>query len=217
MQSIYHPALGQNVNFQVTQVPEGGDSQTSAVIEMMAEYARQDSSSAEIQGDARQALAQYPDMAPEESVFWWVKRRLQFVRDEETAKPFQAGMPVNDVVVETLIRPRDMSVICEDGSCNRQGDCDDFAMYTASLLLALGIPAAFVTVAADPNSTDYSHVYVAAYPQGRGRVPLDTSHGGNPGWETDRATKRREWPASGDGSLMGILILVIGAWLLCRW
>src|SRR3990172_5349573 len=89
-----------------------------------------------------------------------VKRRLQFVRDEETAKPFQSGMGVGDVVVETLIRPRDMSVLCADGSCVRQGDCDDFSMYTASLLLALGIKAAFVTVAASPSSSHYSHVYV---------------------------------------------------------
>lgn len=217
MQSLYHPALGQNVNFEVAQVPEGGDAQTESVIAMMAGYAREDSSSGPVQADAQAALAQYPGMPPEESVFWWVKKHIRFVRDEETAKPFQAGMPVNDVVVETLIRPRDMSVLCADQSCVRQGDCDDFSMYTASLLLALGIQAAFVTVAADPSSNDYSHVYVAAYPQGRGRVALDTSHGDTPGWETNRATKKREWPVGGVGEWLGLAILIVGAWMLCRW
>lgn len=217
MQTIYHPALGQNLNYEVAQVPEGGDAQTAAVIDMMAGYARDDSSSMEVQRDARAALAQYPGMPPEESVFWWVKARLQFVRDEETAKPVQAGMPVNDVVVEMLIRPRDMSVLCADGSCVRQGDCDDFSMYTVALLLALDIPAAFVTVAADPSSSDYSHVYVAAYPQNRGRVALDTSHGARPGWETDRAARKREWPVSGVGPWLGMAILIVGAWMLCRW
>lgn len=209
MKSLFHPALGQTVNYSVSEVPEGGDGQTSAVIGMMSRYAVEDSSTREIQLDAQRALADNPTLAPEEAVFWWVKRRIRFVRDEETVVPFgdQGG-----VMVEALIRPVDMSTMAGD----KQGDCDDFSMYTASLLLALGIPAAFVTVAASPGNNDFSHVYVAAYPGGR-RVPLDTSHGDRPGWETPRAHRIKEWEVGGIGWIAPVLVMTaIGAWLLCR-
>jgi hypothetical protein len=221
---LYHPALGQDVRYEVREVPEGGDAQTEMVIGMMRGYVVEDAGSEEIRGDVEMALAESPGLNPAEAVFWFVKRRLRFVKDESTAVPFQEGMGQGDVVVETLIRPRDMSTLCGDrgsgaGTCMRQGDCDDFSMYTACLLTAAGVPAAFVTVAADSRTTDYSHVYVAAYPDGGGRVALDTSHGSVPGWETDKAQRVREWPVSrgGVGELVGLSILVLGALALCRW
>ena len=209
MAMLYHPALGQTVQFQVDEVPAGGDSQTAAVIGMMRSYAVQDAGSPEIQADARRAVSESPTVPPEEAVFWFVKRRLQFVRDEDTALPFQALTP--HPIVETLIRPRDMSTLCPPGSfCQRIGDCDDYAMYAASLLRALGIPSAFVTVAAVPGQEDFSHVYIAAYPPGRGRVPLDTSHGDRPGWETQSSHRVQEWPLDG-GMTPLVLILALGA------
>ncbi len=226
MQSIYHPGLGQSVNYSMVQVPEGGDGQTAAVVGLMNRYATEDATSQEIQADLRSALAQCPGCSPVEAVFWWVKGRVRFVRDEDTASPF----PTVDggVVVEALIRPRDMSVLCGGGgggsgnsagntaSCSRVGDCDDFSMYTAALLKAAGVPCAFVTVAADGGSNDYSHVYVAAYPNGV-RIPLDTSHGARPGWETGNAHRVREWPVGAGGGMLGLVILIgLGAILLCR-
>lgn len=213
MKSLYHPALGENVNYTIQEVPEGGDSQTAAVIGLMSQYAMEDSSSPEIQKDARQAISDHPGSTIPEAVFWYVKRRLRFVKDEETVLPFQAdGDAQRGVMVEALIRPRDMSVLTGD----RQGDCDDFSMYTASLLVALGVPVAFATVAATPGNSEYSHVYVVAYPNGE-RVPLDTSHGDRPGWETPRAHRIREWEVGGIGAALPMfVILAIGAWLLCR-
>ena len=58
MAMLYHPALGQTVQFQVDEVPAGGDSQTAAVIGMMRSYAVQDAGSPEIQADARQAVSE---------------------------------------------------------------------------------------------------------------------------------------------------------------
>jgi hypothetical protein len=74
-------------------------------------------------------------------------------------------------------------------------------MYAAALLVAAGVSASFVTVAADEADPGrYSHVYVAAYPKGGGRVPLDASHGEYPGWEVEsRYGRRREWPVTGGG------------------
>lgn len=208
---LYHPALGQDVNYSIQEVPEGGDGQTAAVIGIMSDYAVADSSSPEIQRDAAQAIAECAGCSAAEAVFWFVKKRLQFVRDEETVQPFQ-GAAGGGTLVEALIRPRDMSTLTN----TRLGDCDDFSMYTASLLLALGVPASFVTVAASPGNNDFSHVYVAAYQNGV-RVPLDTSHGDRPGWETPNAHRIQEWEVGGVGVILPLVVtLAIGAWLLCR-
>ena len=95
-------------------------------------------------------------------------------------------------MVEVLVRPRDMAV-----AKTRVGDCDDYSMYAACLLTALGIPAAFVTVAGDPRAPRYfTHVYVAAYPGGQ-RVPVDASHGKYCGWEAGMEIPvgaKQEWP-----------------------
>lgn len=214
---LYHPQLGQEVRYRVDEVPEGGDEQTSVVISLMRGYAVEDAASPEIQRDAQEALSQFPGMHPEEAVWNYVRSRMAFVRDEQTAAPFQ---PLYQFpIVETLIRPRDLSVLCESAHCQRQGDCDDYAMYTAALLLALGIPCSFVTVAADTANDEYSHVYVAAFPPGRGRVAMDTSHGSAPGWETPHYHRKQEWDLVATCSfntLIGLTTLALTVWMLWR-
>jgi hypothetical protein len=205
------------VNYAVTEIPDGGDEQTAAVIDLMTQYAEADAPSKEIQQEASDLLAEQTGLPPVEAVFWHVKRQLRFVRDEQTAIPFQELYA--SPVVETLIRPRDLVTFCatQGDGCVRQGDCDDFATYTASLLLALNIPCKFVTVAADSAAPDqYSHVYVAAYPAGQ-RIALDTSHGGYPGWETKAYTRIREWGVGSPLTRMLVpLALIAGAAYLCR-
>lgn len=213
---LYHPQLGQTVNYEVTQIPDGGDEQTAAVIALMVRYAVEDAASKEIQQEASRALAEQAGLPPVEAVFWHVKRSLRFVRDEQTAIPFQALYA--DPVVETLIRPRDVVTFCatQGDGCVRQGDCDDFSAYTASLLLALGIPCKFVTVAADSAAPDqFSHVYVAAYPAGQ-RIALDTSHGDYPGWETKAYKRIQEWGMGSPVAALVPLALIAGVAYLCR-
>lgn len=209
--TLAHPTLGQ-VKYEVTAVPTGGDGQTSAVVSLMSRYALEDSRHPIVIVAAQEAVRLRPDAPPHEAVFWYVKDRIRFVRDEETVTPWQNQTV--DPVVEALIRPVDMIAMCNGGaSCQRVGDCDDFSMLTAALLTALGIDAAFVTVAASRESDDFSHVYVAAYPNGV-RVPLDTSHGPHPGWETPNARRTQEWPVSGAGGWIGMITLVgLGAYL----
>jgi hypothetical protein len=209
VKSLYHPGLGQQVAFSNQEVPEGGDAQTAAVIGIMSRYAAEDASSPEVQRDAQQAMAECSGCMPEEAVFRWIKHRLRFVEDGVTAQPFDGeAQSQGGTFVEALIRPRDMAVL---GVGSQAGDCDDYSMYAASLLLALGVPVSFVTVAADPESSDFSHVYVAAYRNGV-RVPLDTSHGPRPGWETGRAKRIKEWPVySQHCSPLLIVLITAGA------
>ena len=89
----------------------------------------------------------------------------------------------------------------------RLGDCDDFSMYAASLLTALDIPCNFVTVAGDESNPNiFTHVYVAAYPNGE-RVVVDASHGPECGWEVYRPSGRKqEWAVSGNAPNAGMSV-----------
>ena len=200
MATIYHPGLGQTVGYQLALVPDDADGQVAQVIEMMASYVRRDVNSPEIQDDAAQvrlsAAAQGLDLVT--AVFRYVKRKLSFIPDEGLAGPFTSLTTPETPVVEVLIPPAVMSRMCPPGSvCRRLGDCDDWSMYTAALLLALGIPAKFVTVAVDGRDPNrFSHVYVAAYVNGD-RIPIDTSHGPGPGVEVQNVYRRQEWPVNG--------------------
>lgn len=203
--------------YSVSEVPSGGDGQTAAVIGLMAKYTLEDSKHPIVVADLRQALASHPDLPPAEAIYWYVKSRVRFVRDEDIVTPWQNQ--TTDPVVEALIRPVDMIAMCDGGrggaGCQRVGDCDDFSMYVAALLTAAGIRTSFATVAASPESADFSHVYVVAYPDGV-RLPLDASHGSHPGWETGQAMRIQEWPVGGGNTLLFLLAIgAVGAYL-CR-
>ena len=210
--SLLHPRLGA-VRYRMDEVSDEPDTQVAQVIGMMRRYAVEDATSPQIERDAHTAVQKYGE--PLESVYQYVRGRMGFVEDEETAQPLQAGSEWP--IVETLVRPRDMSVLPA-----QVGDCDDYAMYGASLLTALGVPCAFVTVAADPAAPGiYSHVYLAAYPttgaQAGQRVPLDLSHGPYPGWEVaNRYGKRTEWPLTGGCGVLGWVLVAAGAYALYR-
>lgn len=204
MAMIQHPLLGQ-VNYELLEVSDDPDTQVSQVISLMTGYVRADARTPEIERDAAEAVWQVAGQgqrAEAEAIFQYVKGRLSFMKDEHTAAPFAGWLQAP--VVEALIRPVDMSVLCSDGGCRRIGDCDDFAMYTAALLRARGIRAAFVTVAADQRYPGrFSHVYVAAYPDGH-RLALDTSHGSFAGWEVADVTRREEWPIDSTAALLAL-------------
>lgn len=75
----------------------------------------------------------------------------------------------------------------------KAGDCDDHATLLASLLLALGYDAEFVTVAPQPG--DFSHVYVEVQDKRTGQwLPLDTTtRASYVGWEPFNPARRRTW------------------------
>jgi hypothetical protein len=84
----------------------------------------------------------------------------------------------------------------------------------------MGYKVWFATLAASPDSQDYSHVYVVVRDHQGNRIPLDASHGGYPGWEAPeagRGMRYREWPVEGGVGVWGVVILMAGVWWLCRY
>lgn len=218
--TLYHPAFGAEVAAQETYVPDDPDGQVGATIGLMRRYVVEDMASPAIRRDALEAIggvdpSTLTQTERAQRVFQYVKGRLTFTGDEGLAGMGGFNDDPGAPVVEVLIRPRDMAVMCEGGGCRRVGDCDDFSMYTAALLGALGVRSSFVTVAADQAEPDrFSHVYVAAYPDGQ-RVPMDTSHGAHIGWEVDGVTRSEEWPITGMQDLVaaGVVIAAAVWWL----
>lgn len=208
----FHPAFGEELNYRYDVLPEHPDGQVAATIRLMSQYAVEDAGSKEIGAALRACLHGVPDpdhdpYQPIAAIYQWVKRHIRFSPDENISAEFEAQPDDGSGIVEVLIRPRDMVVLCGGvggvGGSGRQrlGDCDDYSMLLASMLLGAGVATpAFVTVAADPRDPDsYSHVYVVAYvsrPDGtQVRLPLDASHGTGPGWECpNKYGKKKEWP-----------------------
>lgn len=201
LQTISHPAFGGvPIRMEETYIPDDPEGQVAATIKLMQRYVLEDATSPAVVHDALEAVG--GDVAAEtltdrqkaEAVFRYVKSRLTFVEDETLTNGFGSHNP-NAPIVEALIRPADMAVMCDGVGCRRVGDCDDFSMYTAALLRSLGLRTAFVTVAADSSNPGlFSHVYVAAYTKDGQRLALDCSHGAYLGWETEQATRIKEWP-----------------------
>lgn len=177
--------------------------QVDDAISLMRQYVVEDSTSPEIIADVQAAIAAYPYGYPcpiVDACWRWVKNHIRFQHDQTISSPIDELK--NNPVIEVLIRPVDMSNIIRGGG-QAVGDCDDFSMYLAAMLLCAGVDVAFATVAADPAApTDYSHVYVVAYAgAGNGhsmRIPVDASHGKFAGWEVEnRFGRRKEWPIGG--------------------
>ena len=215
--TLYHPAFGGLVRYDIQEVSDDPDTQVAQVIGLMRGYTIADTSSPEIQRDAQscdsgQAI---------EDVYRFVRPRIAFTEDAENAAPltgwldrFQPGKPV----VEVLVRPRDMSVMSSRGDRSGRGDCDDYSMYAAALLRAKGIPVKFVTIAADAEQPDvFSHVYLACYVHGQ-RIPLDVSHGPYVGWESPVRYRIQEWDIDPSplSRLAWLAFLGAGAYLAYR-
>jgi hypothetical protein len=215
------------VRYSIKEVSDDPDTQVAQTIELMRQYAFEDSQNPILKQESW-TLSQGD---PIDDVWNWISRKdgmrqMQFVHDEVTGRPW-GDIGHWNPVVETLIRPVDQIV-----SPKAKGDCDDFSMYGAAHLLARGVPCSFCTVAADASDPSvYSHVYLVAYPQNgrrRGqRVPLDLSHGWFAGWETENHYgKRREWPITSEaisafdfcraGFFIGAASFAILLWEKCR-
>ena len=200
--TLYHPAFAGVVQAEALEVPDDPDLQVQATIELMSRYASEDACSPEVRELASRITAGAREQSEKAARIWdYVRHSVYFAHDEVLANPLLPLVSSRTPIVEILIRPRDLISMCSSGACRRMADCDDYSMLVASLLLACGIRAAFVTVAADPQDlTRFSHVYVAAYTDSGDRIPLDASHGKYPGWEVRNVGRRREWPLDGGSS-----------------
>lgn len=196
---MYHPAYGVTSTVQMQVLADDPDTQVEQTIGLMQQYAREDANAPEIKGELQQAYAAYGAFDPINAVWEYVRSHMKFVQDG-TRTPMVDDMPV----VEELVRPRDMHTW-------GIGDCDDYTVWAAALLMAGGVQVCFCTVAADgavPN--EYSHVYLVAYVDGQ-RVPLDFSHGDYPGWEVaNKFDKRREWPVMSSAMCSTCVLMLLG-------
>lgn len=185
---LNHPDLGE-VRVEAVEVGDSSDEQVSATIALMRRYALEDYPSEPVRRALALACRLYGCEDTIAAIHWWVRSSCRFVHDERTSASLQ---PLDQrPIVEILLRPVDMLHF-------RRGDCDDFSMLTASMLLAAGVDCNFVTVAADPATpADFTHVYVVAYPATGGRTAVDASHGPRVGWEAPSFGRRVEWPVRG--------------------
>jgi hypothetical protein len=183
----YHPGFAATVNYSRVPLSDDPDAAVAQTIGLMAQLVRADRTTAAFHALA-QRLAGGSVVELKRNVFTWCKSRVRFVQDHVIADslrlPRHASGFLNDVA-EVLIRPIDL-VRMPDA----QGDCDDFSMLAACILSSAGVPAFFVTLAADQRAPDqFSHVYVLA-----GADAFDASHGPYMGWEAkNRFGKRQVW------------------------
>jgi len=215
METAYHPAFQSRVPFRFEWLPDSPDGQVRATIHRMIHYIRSDAGSALIRDAARQAL----ELGSGDAIsgtWQLVKRSMKFQRDDKIAADLET--PEGDTrkfeTVEVLIRPIDQALLIKMRGMGIE-DCDGYEMYAACILTALQVPCSLVTVAADrEDPTRFSHVYLAAYPDGFSgrRIPLDFSHGSHIGWECPNLGKKKEWEVPytrKEGAVTGIVALSV--------
>lgn len=220
--SVWLDQSGQSA--RIVSAEELSDDPNTAVAQTIARmrtYVLADAGGQVMQAAAMEALREFGAGSPIPAAFWYVKSRMHFVNDINLSGQLrsvagQTGMPL----VEVLIPP---SAVVQYWT----GDCDDYVMLLAALLLTMGVACRFVTVKANASRPDeYSHVYLAAY-QGNERIPLDASHGAYPGWETEKANSNTvtEWDIGGalnpqEGAFNTTVVAMLGlvaAWAGWSW
>ena len=179
----------------------GTDRSTAETVGLMASHAVRAASSPVVLGVIRSlGIENRKELKDKLSaIFSYIKRHVKFVEDNE---PLGRMFGVADSK-ELLITPPALLSMR-----NPKGDCDDFSMLAASMMIACGIPCSFVTVAADQRAPDtFTHVYC----MGAG-IPFDASHGKMLGWETEKQFRKQVWPifVGNFGEGMGGLGMIVG-------
>ncbi len=208
-----HSTLGAG-RYRVTELGDSPDEQVARTMRRMGELATEDAANPIFQAFAARTFAGI-DPADKQAIieraFDTVRGAIQFQQDETSGAGLGEWCPAD--LVEFIVRPVDMCRYIDQGIAI--GDCDDFSMLCAALLLTQGIPSKFCTVAADGRAPDqFSHVYCVAYLDGE-RIPLDASHGSYPGWEVDQErqiTRKGEWSSTGGCPLITLAVIGAAAW-----
>lgn len=217
MQLAYHPDFGQPVSYRFESMPDDPDAQVKLAVHKVIGYVLEDVSSPIIQQTAAKAL-ELGGGDPILGVWRTIKPYIRFRQDVDIANDLQVDDSRKRDVVETFIPPAVQAALIELRGSGVE-DCDGFTMYGACLLTALGVPVTMCTVSAERDRPRlFSHVYLVAYQNGQ-RIPMDLSHGPQPGWECPNLGRMREWPVNADTlrpSVIPALLLAaaVGAFLL---
>jgi Transglutaminase-like superfamily len=173
-----HPTFGR---FRVWDQTQWGsdDDRTRQTVKRMAYNVRKAVPSPEVGNAVAAAVRHLPwdasDREVFDAVFNWIGSNVRFRND-----------PPYD---ELLLEPELLLSLR-----NPAGDCDDYSQLAGAMLGRLGYPSRIVTVKADQRQPDrWSHVYLDAYDSFGHRVPFDSSHGPEVGWEAPVHFGRAEW------------------------
>lgn len=174
--------------------PYDSDSSTAATIVSMRRLAREYAHHPSVMAATAHALSAgvRSDRDVACALFYWIKGNIQFVEDEQLMYE-QLGIEPAHLDKELLIVPPVLLAMPSP-----MGDCDDFSLLLASMLLCAGVQPYFVTIAAEADlPRKFSHIYVCARLADEGtHLCLDP---GNrlqmvpPGWESDKATRKAIW------------------------
>lgn len=133
---------------------DAGVSQTVAKMRELIDQALRDPQIKALANSIVQNVPPHDDMAEATAIYQWVLSNIRFTKD-----------PINK---ETLFPPSELLQ-------SRAGDCDDFTMLIATLLMAIGINARAITVSApSEDPSQFSHIYPEAQIDGAW-VPLDAA------------------------------------------
>lgn len=218
---VWHPDYGQEVNYELHELPDDPDGQVEATISLMRGYVDADHLSPAVRRQVQVANGYGGD--PLENAFAHVQGSMRFKNDDEIhGRIFGKWRPggMGDVI-EVISRPIDTAVAIERGF-RPEEDCDGYSTYASALLASQDIPCSYATVGADEQEPfRYSHVYLVAYPKtgkyAGMRVPMDTSHGKYVGWECpNRFGKFREWPVYGRGDWTPLVMIGLVGWAAWR-
>lgn len=173
------------------------DVATADTIGIMQGHARQYATDPSVVLALREACAALGPYASHRdiagAIFHWIRQNIQFVEDESIMYE-QLGVAPEELDKELLIAPPLLLAMPQP-----MGDCDDFSLLTACMLMGAGMRPYFVTVAADAGDPrKFSHIYVCVRLEDEdGFLCLDP---GNrltavwPGWEVSRVTRKAIWP-----------------------
>lgn len=143
---------------------DGGKLSAAKTLREMAKNIKHDAASPEVWETSRSIVAQVPERdqpLQAKTIRRWCKARFRYVAD-----------PVN---IDLLASPRYLlNQIKKHGYV--QGDCDDAAALTASLLQGVGIVATLEAVAFIRPDAPFTHVFTIAHPRGGEPWNMDVSH-----------------------------------------
>jgi len=182
----YEPAFGANVRVTEYARPMLSDEiETAQTIHTMDQHAEADAAHRLVINATLRALSEAGiglDASALEkaiAVYWFLKRTIRYV-------PTPATSPLVD---QTLIPPVSLLSMPDP-----EGDCPQFSMLAAAMLRVCCVPSFFVTIAADPEMEQYSHVYNTVRVAPGRFLPFDSSNGPAPGAEYAQWSKKKVWP-----------------------
>ena len=179
-----------------TPAPTDTDALTKTTIAKMCEYIRAGVPDPVVRQGAQFVAAKFASGRTDPAalawgVFWFLKHRVKRVLDEQAL--FRLGEAGQS---DMLIAPAVLLRMPEP-----QEDCDGFTMAAAALLSVLGVESCIITVACDMTDPKrWSHVFGMVHLANGDWMPLDCSHGKQPGWMVPQrqVSRWQAWDLNGN-------------------